>query len=286
MRNRSGSPYGSQSVNDLLAEVFKKGRLKRGVKRAEAVLLWPQVVGAKVAKFSEAKTLQDGVLYVDVPDSETGMHLSFQRQKFVNVYRAKFGVTDVKDVRFRTGRRAIEEAPAPPPAPIPVDSKALANLARSVSQAELSDELTQSAMQAAKSMLTWRAARAAEGWTPCLICGTLTPAPGFCSTCARYAKFPKVRSASRTLAVAPGQATPLLSDDERAVAVYQAKAYLTEKVQELLPQVLADPTLKSHLEFAARCYLAHLLTKPLADVSEADLSRLDARIARALGRWN
>jgi len=285
VRNRSPS----RDVSDLLAEVFKKGGLKRGVRRAEAVLLWPQVVGAKVAKFTEAKTLQDGVLFVEVQDSETAMHLSFQRQKFVNVYEVKFGVRDVKDVRFRTGRRPLLEEPAPPEATIQPDPRALAELARTVSHAELSDELTRSAMQAAKAMLTWRAAREADGWVPCTVCAALTPndkkGRGFCTTCARYAEFPKVRSASRTLAVAPDQATPLLSDDERAVAVYGAKAYLTEKLQELLPEVLADPAYKPHLEFAARCYLAHLLEKPLSDVSETDLSRLDARIARALGRW-
>lgn len=282
MRNRSPS----RDVSDLLAEVFKKGGLKRGVRRAEAVLLWPQVVGAKVAKFTEAKTLQDGVLFVEVPDSETAMHLSFQRQKFVNVYTAKFGVRDVKDVRFRTGRRPLLEPTVPPKVTVQPDPKALAELSRTVSRAELSDELTRSAMQAAKAMLTWRAAREADGWVPCSVCAALTPARGFCNTCARYAEFPKVRSASRALAVAPEQPTPLLSDDERAVAVYQAKTYLTEKLQELLPQVLADPAYKPHLEFAARCYLAHLLDKPLADVSETDLSRLDARVARALGRWH
>lgn len=85
----------ARSVADLLAEVFKKGGLRRGVRRAEAVLLWPQVVGPEVAKFTEAKTLQDGVLIVEVPDSETAMHLSFQRQKFLHVYRAKFGVRDI-----------------------------------------------------------------------------------------------------------------------------------------------------------------------------------------------
>ena len=281
MRNRRVSP----NVADLLAEAFKRGGLRRGVKRAEAVLLWPQVVGAKVAKFTEAKTLQDGVLYVEVADSETAMHLSFQRAKFVSVYAAKLGVRDVKDVRFRTGRRPLLEETIPKAAPPPPDPKALAELSRTVARAELSDELTQSAMQTAKAMLAWRAAREAEGWRACGICEALTPTRGLCSTCTRYAAFPKVRTAGRALAVNPGQETPLLSDEERAVAAHQAKAYLAEKLQELLPQVLADPTYRPHLEFAARCYLAHLFGRALGDVSDADFARLDARIARALGRW-
>lgn len=260
--------------------------MKRGVKRAEAVLLWPQVVGAKVAKFTEAKTLQDGVLYVEVADSETGMHLSFQRQRFISVYQGKFGVKDVKDVRFRTGRRPLlEEETLAKPTPH-ADPKALADLARSVSQADLSDELTKRAMQTAKAMLTWRAAREAEGWVPCVVCGSLTPTRGLCTTCKRYSELRPVQKASRELAVAPGRATPFLSEDERAVAVFQAQAYLAERLQELLPQVLAEPTLRGQLESAARCYLAHRLAKPLPDVTDEDLSRLDARVARALGRWS
>ena len=49
--------------------------------------------------------------------------------------------------------------------------------------------------------------------------------------------------------------TPLLSEDEHAVAVYLAKQYLMDKLRELLPHVLADPTYKSELESVARCYV-------------------------------
>ena len=81
----------------------------------------------------------------------------------------------------------------------------------------------------------------------------------------------------------PEQPTPLLSDDERAVAVYQARAYLTEKLQELLPQVLADPAYKPHLEFAARCYLAHLLNKPPSRRDPKPTSAVSTRASPA--RW-
>ena len=272
-------------VADVLAEVFKRGGMRRGVKRAEAVLLWPQVVGANVARFTTARSVQGGTLFVEVPDSETAMHLSFQRQKFLNVYRAKFGVKDVKEVRFRVGRPSAPDAPEEKPAEAPVDPKALATIARQLGALDLPDDLSGPTMQAAKAMLAYRSRRVAEGWTPCAICDTLVQSGALCTTCARYAESRLIRRSSHQLAVDPTQATPMLSDDERQVAVYLARNYLKEKLQELLPQVLADPTYKPHLESAARCYLAHLLEKPLAGVSEEDFDRLDARVARALGRW-
>ncbi len=275
----------SSSFSDLLAEVFRRGGMKRGVKRAEAVLLWPQVVGAEVAKFTTAKSLQDGVLFVEVSDSETGMHLTWQRQRFLAVYRSKFGVKDVRDILFRVGRPVVFEEAPPPPAQPPVDPKALSKLARDLGALDLPEALSQPAMGAAKAMLAYRARRAAEGWTPCLVCDTLTPDAGPCDTCTRYAEEPRVRRASHLLALNPAEDTPLLSDEEREVAVHLAKTYLNEKLQELLPQVLADPAFKPHLESAARCYLAHMLGKSTDNVTDEDFDRLDPRVARALGRW-
>ena len=256
------------NVADVLAEVFKRGGMRRGVKRAEAVLLWPQVVGRDVAQFTTARSVQDGTLFVEVPDSETAMHLSFQRQKFLNVYRAKFGIKDVREVRFRVGRQITPDAPAPKPAEVPADPKALAALARQLGELDLSEALSRPTMQAAKALLAYRSRRDSGRLDPLrrlrnahrpieLSGGTL------CTVCERYATSPLIRRASHQLAVDPTQATPMLSDDERGVAVYLAKAYLKEKLQELLPQVLADPAFKLHLESAARCYLAHLLEKLL-----------------------
>lgn len=273
------------NVSDLLAEVFRRGGMKRGVKRAEAVLLWPQVVGPEVAKFTEAKSVQDGILFVEVSDSETAMHLMLQRQRFLDVYRGKYGVRDIKELRFRVGYRPPPPPQEAPPAEVPVDPKALAKLARDLGALDLPDDVAQPAMKAAKAMLACRARREALGWRPCPICDTLTEAKGICDVCRRYMEQPAVKRASHMLAVDPSAPTPFLSDDERLVAIHLAKAYLNERLQELLPQVLADPTFKPHLESAAHCYLAHLLNKNIMEIGDDDLDRLEPRVARALGRW-
>lgn len=274
-------------MSDVLAEVFKRGGMKRGVRRAEAVLLWPQVAGLDVAKFAQAKSLKDGTLFVEVTDSETAMHLSFQREKFLNVYRGKFGVKDVREIRFRVGSARKKEAREPPEphAHAPIDARALSSLAKHLGELELPDHLSQPAMKAAKAMLALRARREAEGWRPCPICDAMSEKGGACESCRRYAAMPKVQRASTTLATNPGAATPLLSEEERAVAVHLASDYLREKLQELLPQVLADPSLKTQLETLAQCYLAHTLGKTRDQLSEEDYAQLEPRIARALGRW-
>ena len=272
-------------VSNILAEVFKRGGMKRAVRRAEAVLLWPQVVGSEVAKFTHATSLQDGVLFVTVPDSETSMHLMLQRQRFLNVYQGKFGVRDVREIRFRVGRPNQPDHAPEPNDDVAINAKDLAKFARDIEALQLPDDLAQPAMQAAKALLRYRARREAEGWLPCELCGALTDTPDMCMTCQRYAQVEKVKQASHALVVNPLQETPLLSEDERSVAIYLAKAYLKDRLAELLPQVLADPALKHELQSVARCYLAHRLAKPVENVTEEDFDLLDTRIARALGRW-
>jgi hypothetical protein len=273
----------AKRVSDLLADVFSKSGIKRGMRRAEAVLMWRHVVGPDVAKFSEAKTLQDGILYVEVPDSETSMHLSLQRQKFLDVYKVKFKVQDIYDIRFRVGR--IEETRdkrQETATTIHVDPKALANLTKSLT--ELPEQLAQPTMQAARSMLAYRERRLAEGWQACKLCGALAE-EDICDACERYKTETKVIRASELMMEKPLGPTPLLSHEERAVAIYLAQENLKEKVSELLPFVLADAKYKSELERVSRAYLSLRLAKPLDALTDDDLDLLDGRVARALGRW-
>jgi len=200
----------------------------------------------------------------------------------LDVYRAKFGIKEVREIRFRVGRIA-EAAPAPTPrAEAGADPKALAALAR---QLNLPSALAQPTIKAAKAMLAYRARRQAEGWRPCPVCEALSPDGTLCNTCVRYSATPAVREAVQLHAAQPHGATPLLSAEERAVACYLARQLLEELLLKLLPQVLADPAHREALKLTARCYLAHCLARPLETVTEEDFEHLDPRVARALGRW-
>lgn len=270
-------------VSELLGEFFRRSGMKRAVRRAEAVLLWPQVAGGEVAGFAQARVLRDGVLYVDVGDSETAMHLSLQRQRFLDVYHGRFETHEVRDIRFRVGRPTPPEAPAPLPEPGRPDPTELAELARALGHLDLPDGVAGAAMRAGRAMLGYRARRLSEGWSPCPTCGALVPSPGLCDACRRYAGEGRVVAASHELAVRPGTPTPALGDDERAVAERLAAHALDATLTELLPQVLGDPELRPQLERAARCRAALAAGKTLAEVDSADLAVLPERVRRVLG---
>lgn len=138
-------------------------------------------------------------------------------------------------------------------------------------------------MRAGRSMLGYRARRRAEGWSPCPTCGALTPQPGPCEACLRYANEGRVVAASRELAVRPGVPTPTLGEEERAVAVQLASEALDTTIADLMPQVLGDPGLKPLLDRAARCRVALATGKTLDEVDDDDLERLPERVRRLLG---
>lgn len=308
-------PKTFQPASNALAELFGRSGMKRRLKRAEAVILWPQVVG-DVARFSHAKRLQDGVLVVEVADSETAMHLSHQRHRFIDAYQRRFGVSELKDIRFRVGKPPAPSphTPAPTASAAP-DPKALAALAKHINN-ELPDALAAPALQAAKAMLRAQATRAAKGAPRCAVCDVITQplitqplsnqtptnptrtnkpsnrhqtthpdshSTALCRACRRYLEHPLVTRASRALTVNPDQATPELSDDERLAALWQAKNLLRDRIDTLVAYVLAEPEQRVVLETAVRCYLALHLKKPLTDITEDDFVKLEPHLQRLLG---
>lgn len=273
-------------VADVLAEIFRRGGMKRAVRRAEAVLLWPQAVGAELARFSEAKTLRDGTLIVEVSDSETAMHLSLQRERFLRSYRDRLGVRELREIRFVVGRPTPAPPREPDPAPdVEPDPADVAELSRSLAELDLPDELAATALETGKAVLAQRARRAAQGWRPCPVCDALTPTGDLCETCKRYRTEPRVLAAAARLVMDPVAPTHDLGDDERTIARSLARESIDDMLLELLPQVLADPALRGQLEQVARSSLALELDKAPDEVTEDDFHHLDPRVVRALGRW-
>jgi hypothetical protein len=295
-------------VAELLDEVFRRGGLKRGVRRAEAVLLWRRLVGPELAAFSAAKVLRDGVLYVNVSDSETAMHLSMERLKFLSAYRDRYGVKDVREIRFQVGRLRDEEeavqGASKLPAPDPVE---LRRLTASLEELALPQDLQRVAVEAGRGLLALQAARRELGWAACPTCGALHDGAVrsdtqreaalreagradqevelgrvLCQACARYAREGRVRDAARRLRTAPLSTFDSLSEEEHAVARFLAGRDLDSTLASLLAATVADPRLARQLAGAARVRLALAHGRPPGSFTAEDLRNLDPRIANVL----
>lgn len=283
---------------ELLREAFRRSGLQRGVRRAEAVVLWRRVVGPEVARFSRAAALQQATLVVDVPDPETALHLGLQRHHLLRAYAEHLGPDVVREIRFRVGRPAdAAHAPEPPPSSAAgADPRAVAALARRLQ--DVPEALAGPALQAGAALLALQARRRAEGWQPCAVCDALREPPqgaaksatiehpDWCPTCRRLASLPRVTRQAERLAGEPDSATPSLSDDERLVARALAAERAAERALALLPQALADPSVLADLEHVARAQAALVCGLALDQVDDEALATVDPRILRALGRWS
>lgn len=270
-------------VAQILSEVFRRGGMLRPIRRARLVLIWPQVAGQDLARFTRARIFNNGVLFVDVPDSETAMHLSLQRMKFVAAFR-ELGLTEVREIRFQPGRETVNHEEPPPP-PAQPDEVELRQLLQRLGELDLPEQIAAPAVEAARGLATARAQRRQLGWTACQVCNTETPEGPLCITCARYKKLPGVVRAADRLVTQPEDAAPELTDGQRAVAVLLACEQLDGHVLELLPQVLANPALRADLERVTTNLLALRLGKGRAEVTAEDRLTLPARVARILGYW-
>jgi hypothetical protein len=213
------------------------------------------------------------------------MHLSLQRARFLEAYERHLGRREVRDIRFKAGRRTEPPAVAAAPPPRDPDPEAWAALSAELGALDLPSELAGPALAAARAMLAHRRWAQDAGWTPCPYCGALSPDRGPCDACLRYRGDHGVRSVAERLVTDPDAKAPELSDDELVVARALAVEALDARLLELLPQVLASPELKSQLAQAARHRVALDEGRPIRDLDDSDLDRLDPRIARVLGRW-
>lgn len=299
-------------VAELIEAALRRSGWVRGVRRAEAVLAWPRVVGPEVAGFATAVAFQQGTLVVEVADAETAMHLGLQRQRILEAYRKRMPETPLRDLRFRVGRVAppAPSVPPPPSEPDPAEASALAQFGLA-----LPDDLAPGAIAAGRALAILRARRRAAGWRPCVVCGCLAepaaaagmaadaaavepaaaarsgggePPATRCGTCRRQATMPKVRDAAERLLVAPGTATPALTDDERRVAYWLAEARARALIADLLPRALADPDVRGALEVAVRCAVAlrrGVDLDAVAAIDDVEPARdgVDPRALRILG---
>ena len=269
-------------IAHVLAEVFRRGGMKRSVQRAQLVVMWPRVAGAELSRFTKASSFRDGVLYVETTDSETAMHLGLQRERFVRVFH-DYGLTGVRDIRFRPGR--IDEPAKPAQAlAAEADSSDLQPLALRLGQLDLSEEVAAEALKAAGGIALTRTRRRQLGWQPCIICTALCERGGLCMTCSRYSAETGTQRAARLLVADPAHPTPWLTEDQRAVAAWLAAAQVDRLLLELLPQVLADQRLLPQLELLAGNWLVLSTGTPAERLEDADWLRLPERIARVLGR--
>lgn len=295
-RARSGSREGDfRSVGDLMQATLGKNRLGYGVRRAQALLLWPQAVGPEVARLTRARSFQFGTLHVEARDSAVAHHLSMQRHHFQNRLNELLSRSTVPgqppelvtEIRFGTGFLQEDEGRAATP-PLLLPPLAPAEQAKAAAVAESAgDNLREVAQRAAEAVARRRRWREQQGWRACPVCGEPS-SHSPCRPCERLLSDPLIRRAAAEVVRQPltllGLEVRLGPAGEQA-AQYLAVQQLRERLHLLALECVAAGGAEPYREFLEE-QCAHLLAvmhhKSPAEVTAADYSQLPEQVRAVL----
>ncbi|UBV41482.1 DciA family protein [Deinococcus taeanensis] len=277
---------GPLRLGDLMGATLGSAKLTYGIRRARAILLWPQAVGPDIARMTRPRTQQGTTLFVEVRDSATAHHLSMQRHHFLKALNALLPDAPLTEIRFSVG--TVRE-PTPPAAvsPLPAPDRARA---RQLVQ-DVPDDLKSAALRAAEAITRARKWREEQGWRPCPVCGEASREQP-CRACTLTLDDPNVRRAARTLMRQP-ERLEALRDTIGNSGVHAARHLALRQLEDQLNLLALECVRSGHddgyrefLEQQARVFLALTLGRPRAGLRRADFTALPdgARSVLSAGR--
>lgn len=90
-----------KKIGNALAEFLHQQGLEMRVKEANALRLWPEVVGPVIANKTKPLRIEDGKLFVRVNDSTWRNELIYMERDLRSRLNEKIGMELVKEMRFR-----------------------------------------------------------------------------------------------------------------------------------------------------------------------------------------
>jgi predicted nucleic acid-binding Zn ribbon protein len=90
-----------RKVGAALPQAIKALGISRRTREAQALWLWPQLVGPHLAAETAALKLNGGTLWVSASSSALAHQLHIERQRLVEGLNQLIGAQVVRDIRFR-----------------------------------------------------------------------------------------------------------------------------------------------------------------------------------------
>ena len=94
-----------RSIGAALPKALKSLGISRRTREAQAIWLWPQVVGDQLARETQALKLTGGTLLVTASSPALAHQLHLERGMLIRRLNAGIGVPVVHEIRFRQSSR-------------------------------------------------------------------------------------------------------------------------------------------------------------------------------------
>ena len=105
-REEGKRPEAPQRVGDLLPRLLDDLGIAGDIAAQEALVLWPSVVGEKIAAVTNARSIDSGVLFVDVRSSAWLSELNMMRHKILGRINAGRRVGRIERIVFSLSEAA------------------------------------------------------------------------------------------------------------------------------------------------------------------------------------
>ena len=89
-----------QHIGQAIEKLLRKAGLEKGVAQQNALFVWKEVVGKKVAENTTAEKIDHGVLMVRTTTPTWRQELQLQKTIIIKKLNKKLGKKVIKDVRF------------------------------------------------------------------------------------------------------------------------------------------------------------------------------------------
>jgi len=89
-----------QHIRNAIEKLLRKTGLEKGVAQQNALFVWNEVVGERVAENTTAEKIDHGVLMVRTTTPAWRQELQFQKTTIIKSLNKKLGKKVIKDVRF------------------------------------------------------------------------------------------------------------------------------------------------------------------------------------------
>lgn len=182
-------------IENILSKTLNKLGIDEKIREKRVLDLWSEINGSEIIKHTEAKYINQGVLFVAVDSPVWAHQLVFMKREFINKINSKIGKKTVEDIRFQSGKVFISK----PKEKEDIDYKSIelddlevqeiSDIANCISDSELKQKFS-NLLEAETKIKKWKEI---NEWTPCPECSVLiAPNESKCVICELKEKNKKI----------------------------------------------------------------------------------------------
>ncbi|MCA0932083.1 DUF721 domain-containing protein [Lutimonas saemankumensis] len=90
----------SNKLKDLIPQMLKENKLKKGMDQIQVKEVWFEVMGQGVANYTESVSLKNGLLMVKLKSSALREELNYGKNKIVSMMNEALNQIEIKEVRL------------------------------------------------------------------------------------------------------------------------------------------------------------------------------------------